>query len=128
MKPILVRAAPLAALIAAASLSGCVAPPSTTVLSRLPEQAAGTTTHTLTPDERKRYDEIDRQALREQNAAIAAEDAARLVVLLSAARHLLRRLLWRRLGARLGLGIRLRLPGLVVVKSTNAEQLKASRK
>ncbi|CAJ5044694.1 lipoprotein [Burkholderia pseudomallei] len=76
MKPILVRAAPLAALIAAASLSGCVAPPSTTVLSRLPEQAAGTTTHTLTPDERKRYDEIDRQVLREQNAAIAAEDAA----------------------------------------------------
>ncbi|CAJ9260411.1 lipoprotein [Burkholderia pseudomallei] len=77
MKPILVRAAPLAALIAAASLSGCVAPPSTTVLSRLPEQAAGTTAHTLTPDERKRYDEIDRQVLREQNAAIAAEDAVR---------------------------------------------------
>ncbi|ABC37426.1 hypothetical protein [Burkholderia thailandensis] len=76
MKSILVRAAPLAALVAAASLSGCAAPPSTTVLSRLPEQA-GTTTHTLTPDERKRYDEIDRQVLREQNAAIAAEDAAR---------------------------------------------------
>ncbi|KVE33868.1 hypothetical protein [Burkholderia sp. TSV86] len=81
MKPIIVRAAPLAAplaaLLAAASLTACVAPPSTTVLSRLPERTGATPT--LTPEERKRYDEIDKQVMREQNAAIAAQEAARAI-------------------------------------------------
>jgi hypothetical protein len=74
-------AATLAAAIAgvAISLGGCTMtyPPTTrTVLSQLPEQR-GAATPTLTPEEKKRYDEIDRQVLREQDDAMRAEEAAR---------------------------------------------------
>ncbi|MGN7983174.1 hypothetical protein [Burkholderia sp. 22313] len=61
------------------ALAGCAAPPpSSTILSRLPEPgASGGQPHTLSGAERKRYDEIDRQVLRDQNDAMAAEAAAR---------------------------------------------------
>ncbi|ABO55186.1 hypothetical protein QZM46_28640 [Burkholderia vietnamiensis] len=61
------------------ALAGCaVQPPSSTILSRLPEPgAAGGQPPTLSSAERKRYDEIDRQAMREQHEAMAAEAAAR---------------------------------------------------
>jgi len=61
------------------ALAGCaVPPPSSTILSRLPEPgASGGQPHTLSSAERKRYDEIDRQVLRDQNDAMAAEAAAR---------------------------------------------------
>ncbi|MGU7780248.1 hypothetical protein [Burkholderia sp. PU8-34] len=62
----------------ALALAGCAVQPSSTILSRLPESgASGGQPRVLTPAERKRYDEIDRQALREQNDAMAAEAAAR---------------------------------------------------
>ncbi|MBR8334789.1 hypothetical protein KDW69_24370 [Burkholderia ambifaria] len=61
------------------ALAGCaVQPPSSTILSRLPEPApSGGQPPALSSAERKRYDEIDRQVLREQNDAMAAEAAAR---------------------------------------------------
>ncbi|CAN0621993.1 conserved exported protein of unknown function [Burkholderia multivorans] len=62
----------------ALALAGCAVQPTSTILSRLPEPAAATgEAHALTPAERKRYDEIDRQVLREQNDAIAADAAMR---------------------------------------------------
>jgi hypothetical protein len=78
-RPILRSIATAAAAAAALALSGCAMPPpaSSTILSRLPEQNAAGHARALTPDERKRYDEIDRQVLREQNAAIAADEAMR---------------------------------------------------
>ncbi|RQS53665.1 hypothetical protein DIE16_19620 [Burkholderia sp. Bp9090] len=61
------------------ALAGCaVQPPTSTILSRLPEPgASGGRPPALSSAERKRYDEIDRQVLREQNDAMAAEAAAR---------------------------------------------------
>lgn len=80
MKPLTFRIAPLAALLAGTfALAGCTVAPSTTLLSRLPDNQSGAAgqTHTLTPAERQRYDAIDKQVLREQNQAIAADEAAR---------------------------------------------------
>jgi len=109
------------------ALAGCaVQPPSSTILSRLPEPgASGGQPPALSSAERKRYDAIDRQVLREQNDAMAAEAAARAVVLLAAARDGLRRLLRRRLGQPVGHRHRLwlRLPGLVVVTRHRVDQL-----
>ncbi|RQR62158.1 hypothetical protein DIE19_12235 [Burkholderia sp. Bp9126] len=71
---------PLLSTSAAAGLlvlAGCAVQPPSTILSRLPEQRAAGQAQALTPAERKRYDEIDRQALREQNDAMAAEAAIR---------------------------------------------------
>ncbi|MBN3569992.1 MULTISPECIES: hypothetical protein [Burkholderia] len=61
------------------ALAGCAMPPPTsTILSRLPEPgASGGQPPVLSSAERKRYDEIDQQVLREQNSAMAAEAAAR---------------------------------------------------
>ncbi|MFC5427683.1 hypothetical protein ACFPTO_02480 [Paraburkholderia denitrificans] len=60
--------------------SGCVmAPPGPSpILSRLSPAQSGVsaTAHPLTPAERARYDAIDRQALADQERAIAAEAAA----------------------------------------------------
>ncbi|MEA3119537.1 MAG: hypothetical protein QOI13_2807 [Paraburkholderia sp.] len=73
-------AAALGALPAAAILSGCVVgPPSGVVLSRLtPDQpGAASPARALTEAEKKRYDEIDKQVLSEQNAAMAADVWAR---------------------------------------------------
>lgn len=76
----------LAALVicaaASAALSGCVVgppPPSGMILSRLgPGQpGASESAHRLSPDEQKRYAEIDKQVIREQNEAIAAGAWAR---------------------------------------------------
>ncbi len=73
-------AAVIGALIAAAALSGCVvAPPSGQVLSRLPPDRSGapSSVRPLTNAEKKRYDEIDKQVLSEQNEAMAADTWAR---------------------------------------------------
>jgi hypothetical protein len=69
-----------------AALAGCgIDPPGPSpILSRLPADPSGTlntTTGTtpppeLTPEERARYDTIDRQVLFEQDQAIAVENAA----------------------------------------------------
>ncbi|WP_175881126.1 hypothetical protein [Burkholderia sp. BCC0044] len=61
------------------ALAGCAMPPPTaTILSRLPEPGASSgQPPVLSSAERKRYDEIDQQVLREQNSAMAAEAAAR---------------------------------------------------
>ena len=84
-----------------------------TILSRLPEPgASGGQPPTLSSAERKRYDEIDQQVLREQNSAMAAEPRA--LGLLAAAGDGLRRVL-RRMGQSLETGHQLRLPGMVVV-------------
>lgn len=56
-----------------AALAGCVvAPPPGPILSRLaPDQpGAAAPARPLTAEEKKRYDEIDRQVLREQNEAL----------------------------------------------------------
>ncbi|KAG0163055.1 hypothetical protein DFQ28_010487 [Apophysomyces sp. BC1034] len=66
--------------VSAMLLGGCVAtyPPTTrTVLSQLPEQRSHAPM-TLTPEEKQRYDEIGRQVLREQNAAMQAQALARV--------------------------------------------------
>lgn len=68
-------AALLGVLAAAAVLSGCVAaPPPGPILSRLPPDAPGAaaSAQPLTAAEKKRYDEIDKQVMREQDAAMAA--------------------------------------------------------
>ncbi len=70
----------IGALIAVAALAGCVAaPPSGQVLSRLPPAQAGASSSVrpLTDAEKKRYDEIDKQVLSEQNEAMAANAWAR---------------------------------------------------
>lgn len=74
---LLFRTIALASTTGALALTGCAVQPTSTILSRLPEQAAASQPQALTPAERKRYDEIDRQVLREQNDAMAAEAAAR---------------------------------------------------
>jgi hypothetical protein len=61
----------------ALALTGCAVQPTSTILSRMPEPGATGQPRTLTPAERKRYDEIDRQVLREQDDAIAADAAIR---------------------------------------------------
>ena len=63
-----------------ALLSGCVvAPPPGPVLSRLPpgQPGAAESAHPLSAAEKKRYDEIDKQVLREQNEAMSASAWAR---------------------------------------------------
>jgi hypothetical protein len=70
-------AAACAAVLAA--LSGCVVapppPPSGVILSRLApgQPGAADSAHPLSPEERKRYADIDKQVIREQNEAIAAD-------------------------------------------------------
>lgn len=62
------------------ALSACVVePPAGPILSRLPPDAPGAASpaHPLTGAEKKRYDEIDKQVLRDQDAAIAADNWAR---------------------------------------------------
>lgn len=68
------------ALAAAAALSACIVePPPGPILSRLPPDAPGAASpaRSLSSAEKKRYDEIDKQVLRDQNAAIAADNWAR---------------------------------------------------
>lgn len=70
----------VATLAAALALSGCVvAPPPGPILSRLPPDAPGaaSSAHPLSDAEKKRYDEIDKQVQREQNAAMMANVWAR---------------------------------------------------
>jgi len=72
--------AALAVVSASAALAGCsIDPPGPLpILSRLPAdqtQAAGTG-QPLTPEERARYDAIDRQVMFEQDQSIAAQAAA----------------------------------------------------
>lgn len=70
----------LAIIAGSAVLSGCMMDPPgpSPIYSRLPADQSGIagTALPLTPEERQRYDAIDRQALAEQNQAIAAENAA----------------------------------------------------
>lgn len=64
----------------AAALSGCVvAPPPGIVLSRLApgQPGASESARPLSPEEKQRYAEIDKQVTREQNEAIAADAWAR---------------------------------------------------
>ncbi|PMS33959.1 hypothetical protein B0G57_118116 [Trinickia symbiotica] len=70
----------IGALVVSAALAGCVvAPPSGQVLSRLPPDQGGASpsARPLTDAEKKRYDEIDKQVLSEQNEAMAADAWAR---------------------------------------------------
>lgn len=73
----------LACAAALAALSGCVVapppPPSGLILSRLApgQPGAGESARPLSPDEKKRYADIDKQVIREQNEAIAADAWAR---------------------------------------------------
>ena len=70
----------LAVVVGAAALTGCAMNPTgpSTILSRLPDDQSGAvnTIAPLTPEERARYDAIDRRVLFEQDQAIAAENAA----------------------------------------------------
>ncbi|HZZ11936.1 MAG TPA: hypothetical protein VFE79_14705 [Paraburkholderia sp.] len=70
----------LAVLTGSAALAGCTMDPPgpSPIYSRLPADQSGTaaTAQPLSPEERARYDAIDRQVLSEQNQAIAAENAA----------------------------------------------------
>ncbi|SEA37355.1 hypothetical protein [Paraburkholderia sartisoli] len=63
-----------------AALTGCVMDPPgpSPIYSRLPADQSGipATAQPLTPEERARYDAIDRQVLAEQNQSMAAEAAA----------------------------------------------------
>jgi hypothetical protein len=74
------KLAVLAVVVSGAVLSGCAMNPTgpSQILSRLPEDQTGAATAPaqLTPEERARYDAIDRQVLFEQDQAIAAESAA----------------------------------------------------
>ncbi|WP_430361343.1 hypothetical protein [Trinickia sp. NRRL B-1857] len=73
-------AIPAAGAAMIVALSGCVvAPPPGPILSRLaPNQpGAADSAHPLSPEEQKRYAEIDKQVIREQNEAIAADAWAR---------------------------------------------------
>jgi hypothetical protein len=74
---------PLAALpliAGAVVLSGCMMDPPgpAPIYSRLPADQSGiaTTAQPLTPEERARYDAIDKQVMAEQNQAMAADAAA----------------------------------------------------
>lgn len=67
-------------LAAATTLAACVVePPPGPILSRLPPDAPGAASpaRPLTSAEKKRYDEIDKQVLKDQDAAIAADNWAR---------------------------------------------------
>ncbi|WP_407668954.1 hypothetical protein [Paraburkholderia mimosarum] len=68
------------AVTAVTLTSGCTMDPPgpSPIFSRLPADQSGvvTTAPALTPDERARYDAIDRQVLAEQDQAMAAEAAA----------------------------------------------------
>jgi hypothetical protein len=69
-----------AATIAACLLAGCVvAPPPGPILSRLApgQPGAAQSARPLSDAEKKRYDEIDKQVLRDQDEAIAANAWAR---------------------------------------------------
>jgi outer membrane murein-binding lipoprotein Lpp len=70
----------LAAIAGGAALTGCVMDPPgpSPIYSRLPADQSGmaSTAQPLTPEERARYDAIDRQVMAEQNQAIAADNAA----------------------------------------------------
>lgn len=70
----------LTVLAASAVLAGCVMDPPgpSPIYSRLPADQSGmaATAQPLSPEERARYDAIDRQVLSDQNQAIAAENAA----------------------------------------------------
>ncbi|HEY3596447.1 MAG TPA: hypothetical protein VGL08_02875 [Paraburkholderia sp.] len=70
----------LSMIAGAGALAGCVMDPPgpSPIYSRLPADQAGVTAAAppLTPEERQRYDAIDRQVLAEQNQAMAAEAAA----------------------------------------------------
>ncbi|RDJ98997.1 hypothetical protein [Paraburkholderia lacunae] len=59
------------------ALTGCMMDPPgpSPIYSRLPADQSGMA-RPLTPEERQRYEAIDRQVLAEQNQAIAAENAA----------------------------------------------------
>lgn len=79
---VLTRRAAGAAVGAAALavLSGCVVePPPGPILSRLApgQPGAAESAHPLTDAEKKRYDDIDKQVLREQNEAVSANAWAR---------------------------------------------------
>jgi hypothetical protein len=73
-------AAVLAIVAGAAALSGCMMDPPgpSPIYSRLPADQSGiaATAQPLTPEERQRYDAIDRQVLAEQDQAMAADAAA----------------------------------------------------
>ncbi|MFM0208882.1 hypothetical protein PQQ96_15880 [Paraburkholderia sediminicola] len=70
----------LTVVAGSAALTGCVMDPPgpSPIYSRLPADQSGmtSTARPLTPEERERYDAIDRQVLSDQNQAIAAENAA----------------------------------------------------
>lgn len=70
------RTTPTALMIAMLMLAGCVAVPlpDGSKVSRLPE--ASVPAPVLTAEERQRYDDVDRQALREQQAARESERRA----------------------------------------------------
>ena len=74
------RIAALVLVAGAAALSGCMMDPPgpSPIYSRLPADQSGiaTTAQPLTPEERARYDAIDRQVMAEQNQAMAADAAA----------------------------------------------------
>jgi hypothetical protein len=74
------RAAVLLAAGGALTLAGCTMDPPgpSPIYSRLPaaQLEATAAAHPLTPEERARYDAIDRQVLAEQDQAMAAEAAA----------------------------------------------------
>lgn len=75
--------AALACAAALAMQAGCVVapppPPQGLILSRLApgQPGAGESAHPLSPDEKKRYADIDKQVIREQNEAMAADAWAR---------------------------------------------------
>ncbi|MGF6753865.1 hypothetical protein [Paraburkholderia sp. GAS42] len=70
----------LSVVAGSAALTGCVMDPPgpSPIYSRLPADQSGVsaTAQPLTPEERARYDAIDRQVLAEQNQSMAAEAAA----------------------------------------------------
>lgn len=70
----------LSVAMGSAALTGCVMDPPgpSPIYSRLPADQSGIPANAqpLTPDERARYDAIDRQVLAEQNQSMAAEAAA----------------------------------------------------
>ena len=75
----LAHATVIALLGSAIVLGGCVLePPGPSLISRLPADQSGVpaTAPSLTPEQRERYDAIDRQVLAEQDLAMAREAAA----------------------------------------------------
>ncbi|REE18044.1 hypothetical protein B0G71_1022 [Paraburkholderia sp. BL27I4N3] len=70
----------LAVVVGSGALAGCMMDPPgpSPIYSRLPADQSGmaATAQPLTPEERQRYDAIDRQVMAEQNQAIAADNAA----------------------------------------------------